>query len=138
MSTKQLLGFIGSLFLFIGVFAPVVSMPIIGATNFFQNNKIEGSLILIMAIASLVLALAKLYKGLWFTGIGGFAVTIFSFIKLQMKISNMKSKLGSEFPGNPFKGLADLAAQSVQLEWGWALLLIGTALIIAGAAIKDE
>jgi hypothetical protein len=120
MSTKQLLGIIGSLILFVGVFAPVVSMPIIGGTNFFQNNKIEGTLILILAAGSFVLTLARLYKGLWFTGIGGFAVTVFSFIKLQIKIADLKSKMGSELSGNPFRGLADLAAQSIQLQWGWA------------------
>jgi len=44
----------------------------------------------------------------------------------------------SELAGNPFRGLADMAMQSVQLQWGWALLIVGAALVIASAAIKDE
>jgi hypothetical protein len=138
MNTKQLLGFFGSLVIIIGVFAPVVSIPIIGSTNFYQNDKVEGILILILAAASVVLALRKIYKGLWFTGIGSFILSLISFIRLQMKLSDIKSKMGSELSGNPLKGLVDLAAQSVQLQWGWALLFAGAALIIAGAAIKEE
>ena len=50
----------------------------------------------------------------------------------------MKSQMESELAGNPFRGLADMAMQSVQLQWGWALLIVGAGLVIAGAAMKDE
>jgi len=44
----------------------------------------------------------------------------------------------NELAGNPFRGLADLAMQSVQLQWGWALLIIGAIFIIVAAAMKEE
>lgn len=44
----------------------------------------------------------------------------------------------SELAGNPFSGIADMAMQSVQLQWGWALLVIGAALVIASAAVKEN
>jgi len=31
-----------------------------------------------------------------------------------------------------------MAMQSVQLQWGWALLIVGAALVIASAAVKEE
>jgi hypothetical protein len=43
----------------------------------------------------------------------------------------------TELKDNPFRGLADVAVQSVQLEWGWAVLVIGIVLLIAVAAMKD-
>lgn len=138
MNTKQILGLIGSIVLFIGVFTPIVSVPIMGNMNYFQNGKGDGTLILILAVVSLVLVLTKKYKGLWFTGVGSLAVMTFTFINFQMKISDMKSQMESELAGNPFRGLADLAMQSVQLQWGWALLIVGAGLVIAGAAMKDE
>ncbi|MFS8799725.1 hypothetical protein [Synechococcus sp. R60.3] len=138
MNTKQILGLIGSIVLFIGVFAPIVSVPIMGNMNYFQNGKGDGTLILILAIVSLVLVLTKKYKGLWFTGVGSLAVMAFTFINFQMKISDMKSQMETELAGNPFRGLADMAMQSVQLQWGWALLIVGAGLVIAGAALKDE
>ncbi len=138
MNTKQILGLIGSIVLFIGVFTPIVSVPIMGNMNYFQNGKGDGTLILILAVVSLVLVLTKKYKGLWFTGVGSLAVMAFTFINFQMKISDMKSQMESELAGNPFRGLADMAMQSVQLQWGWALLIVGAGLVIAGAAMKDE
>ena len=34
-------------------------------------------------------------------------------------------------------GLADIAVQSVQLQWGWAVLVIRIVHLIAAAAMKD-
>jgi len=138
MNTKQLLGLIGSIVLFVGVFAPIVSVPIMGNMNYFQNGKGDGTIILILSVVSLVLVLAKKYKGLWLTGLGSMAVMAFTFINFQMKMSEAKAQMETKLAGNPFRGLADIAMQSVQLQWGWALLIVGAALVIASAAIKED
>lgn len=138
MDKKQVMGLIGSIILFIGVFAPVVSVPIMGNMNYFQNGKGDGTIIIALAIISLILTLAKKYKGLWFTGLGSLGIMAFTFINFQMRMSEAKSQMERELAGNPFRGLADLAMQSVQLQWGWALLIVGAALVIAAAAIKED
>ncbi len=84
---KQLLGLIGASLLFIGVFTPIISYPMIGSLNAFQHTPWEGPLILILA-------------------------------------------------GNPFRGLADKARPSIQIRWGWALLVAGAWLLMASAALK--
>ena len=138
MRIKQLLGLIGSIVLFIGVFAPIVSIPIVGNMNYFQNGKGDGTIILVLAVISLILVLTKKYNGLWFTSIGSIGVMLFTFINFQSKISQVKADMDSELADNPFRGLAEMAMQSVQLQWGWALLVVGAALVIASAAIKEE
>ena len=138
MNTRQILGLIGSIVLFIGVFTPIVSIPIMGNINYFQNGKGDGTLILILAVISLVLVLTKKYKGLWFTGLGSLAVMAFTFINFQVKLADMKSQMESELAGNPFRGLADMAMQSVQLQWVWALLIVGAGMVIASAVMKGE
>ncbi len=67
--TKQLLGLIGSVVLFVGVFAPIVSIPIMGNMNYFQNGKGDGTIVLVLAVISLILVLLKKFKGLWLTGL---------------------------------------------------------------------
>ena len=59
-------------------------------------------------------------------------------ISFQTKIAEMKSQINTELAGNPFKFLGDIAVQSVQIQWGWALLFIGSVLIITAAAIKEN
>jgi len=59
-------------------------------------------------------------------------------LSFQTKIAEMKSQINSELAGNPFKFLGDIFVQSVQIQWGWALLFIGSILIIIAAAIKEN
>ena len=138
MGAKQILGLIGAIVMFVAVFTPVLSIPIMGNITFFKHGNVEGTVVLVLALASFILALAKKYRVLWFTGLGSMAVIAVTFARFQMKMSDAKEKLGVHLAGNPFKGLADMAMQSVQLQWGWALLVVGAALVIASAAIREE
>ena len=63
---------------------------------------------------------------------------VFTFVNFQMKMSDINAQMETELAGNPFRGIADMAMQSVQLQWGWALLIVGAALVITSAAIKDK
>lgn len=138
MNTKQLLGLIGSIVLFVGVFTPILRIPLMGNINYFRNGEGDGTIVLILALISLVLALIKKYEGLWFTGIGSLGIILFTFVNLLSKISQAKEGMESESVDSPFFDLADIVMQSIQLQWGWPLLIIGCALIIASAAIKDK
>jgi stage V sporulation protein K len=136
MESRQVIGLTGALVLFIGVFTPIVSIPTVGYINYFQNEKIDGVVILSLALISFLLLLAKQYRGLWFTGLVSFAVLLFTFINLQIRISEIKDKLGVELAGSRPPGLADLVLRSVQIEWGWSVLTIGAAFIVWAAANK--
>ena len=136
MESRQVVGLTGALVLFIGVFTPIVSFPTVGYINYFQNEKIDGMVILSLALISFLLLLAKQYRGLWFTGLASFAVLLFTFINLQIRIAEIKKILGVELAGNRPPGLADLAIRSVQIEWGWSVLTIGAAFIVWAAANK--
>ncbi len=136
--TKQLLGLIGSAVLFVGVFAPIVSVPIMGNINYFNNGKGDGVIVLVLATISLILILLKKFKGLWFTGLGSIGIMVFTFVNFQLSLANTMAQMETELVGNPFRGIADMAMQSVQIQWGWALLIIGAVLLIASAAIKEK
>lgn len=138
MTKKQTFALLGSLILFVGVFMPIISMPMIGNMNYFQNGKGDGVIIILLAFLSIIFSFSNKNKGLWFTGIGSLIVLLFTFINFQMKLSELKSQMAIELEGNPFGGLADLAMQSVQLQWGWAVLIVGTVMIIVSAVMKEE
>lgn len=138
LARKQMLGLIGSLILFVGVFTPIISLPIVGSMNYFQNGKGDGVIVLALAIVSLILTLTKRYRGLWFTGISSLAVMIFTFVNFQVRMSDMQTQMESQLSGNPFRGIADMAMQSVQIQWGWAVLIVGAGLVIAAAAIRQS
>lgn len=138
LSKKQLVGLIGSLVLFLGVFMPIVSVPMVGNMNYFQNGEGDGIVILVLAIISVVFIFLKKYKVLWGTSLISLGLLLFTLINIHVNISNAKAKMESELAGNPFRGLADMAMQSFQIQWGWAVLIIGCALLIACIFIKEQ
>lgn len=137
IDSGQVFGIIGSAILFIGVFMPIISVPVIGSLNYFQNGHGDGTIILVLAIVSMVCVLIKKYRALWFTGISIIGLLIFTFINLQLHLNEAKTSIETELADNPFRGFADAAIQSVQLQWGWALLILGAIFVITCAAIKD-
>ena len=130
MERKQLLGLIGSITLFVGVFMPIVSIPLVGNINYFQNGEGDGVIVLVLALISLILVLVKKFKGLGATGLASLIVMGFTFYFFQKKLSQMETEL----EGNPFSGLA---MQSIQLQWGWAILVVGAGLLIASAVLNE-
>jgi uncharacterized protein YjbI with pentapeptide repeats/type II secretory pathway pseudopilin PulG len=132
----QILGILGSILLFLGTFAPVVSFPIIGSINFLKNGTGDGAILIALSIASVFLILRRMYQWVWLSGLGALAIISLNFIFLQVKLSEIQLRMQNELAGNPFRGIADLAVQSIRLEWGWAILLIGSGLIITAAYLK--
>jgi len=41
---RQSIGLVGCVLLFIGVFLPIVSVPIAGGMNYFQNGRVDDSI----------------------------------------------------------------------------------------------
>jgi stage V sporulation protein K len=136
MESRQVVGLTGALVLFIGVFTPIVSIPTVGYINYIENEKIDGVVILGLAIISFLLLLARTYRGLWFTGLASLGVLLFTFISLQIKIAELRNKLGVELTGNRSPSIAEMVARSVQIQWGWPVLIIGAAFILWAAASK--
>lgn len=137
ITARQVIGMIGSVILIAGVFTPIFSAPIIGNMNYLQIGVGYGTIILILSVISLILAVGKKYNGLWFTGLGSIGVLSFTFINFQSEMSRIitYAVLGPA-SNNPFRDLADII-QHIQLQWGWALLIVGVALVTASAAMKD-
>jgi hypothetical protein len=60
-------------------------------------------------------SVGKKYKGLWFTGIGSLGIMLCTCINLQSRMAQAKAEMETELAGNPLRGLADVALQSIQL-----------------------
>ncbi len=138
MEKKQAIAIIGAILLFLGVFTPIVSVPFFGALNYFHNGEGDGVIVLVLAAVTVPLALVKLYRGLWLTGGGSLAVLAFTFINFLSKMTELRSSMDKDLAGNPFAGLGQAVLGSVQLQWGWAVLIIGACLVIAAPFVREE
>ena len=138
MDRKTIFGFVGSVVLTLGVFCPIMSAPIIGSLNYFRNGEGDGVFVLILVIVSVVLTLTKRFHWLALTSLGSIAIFLFSLIQFQIKLSEMKGKVNTDLSSNPFRGFANVAVESVQLEWGWAILFLGAGTLLLAALLPDS
>lgn len=134
---NQILGLLGSALLILGAFAPVVSVPFHGSITYFNNGHGDGVIVASLGAISLLLALAQRFR--WLVATGGLSLFIVAVGLLQLvtKISDTKAGMDVQLSGNLFRGLAEAAMESIQVQWGWALLLIG-ALLVMAAAIRFQ
>ena len=135
-SQRQWVAFVGAAVLAVGVFAPLISGPMGMSINYFANGKGQGVFVLAMAACSLGLALARRYPLLWATGGLSAAAVAYSFWRIQTGMAKAKEAMTSSLQGNPFRGLAEMAAESFQMQWGWAVLAIGAVLVLVSAGMK--
>jgi hypothetical protein len=140
MEIKKLqLGLAGSILLILGTLVPIISLPIVGSQNYFQNGQGDGVLVLLCGLAGLILVGTKKYQFLVALGAISAAVTTFTLVAILIKIAEVKSEMEASLEGNPFAGLATGLLNSVQVEWGWIVLYLGSAaLIAAGLSHRRE
>ena len=135
---KKTVGLSACGLLALGVFLPIVRLPLVGSMNYFSNGKGDGIFVLGIAVVSLVLILINKYKALFVTGFVSVCMLAYTFFNFQRTMSDMKDAMNTSLAGNPFAGFADLALQSVQLEWGWVVLIAGTVLLVAAAILDTK
>lgn len=133
MDTRATFGLLGSALLLGGVFTPVVSFPVVGSLDLFRNGEGDGVIIFGLAVASALIVAIRLYPLLFVTGCGSALVLWLNYQGIQERLAETRADMDADLADNPFRGLADLAMNSVQLEWGWAVLAFGTLLLIAAA-----
>lgn len=138
MNRKTIIGLSGSAILVIGIFLPMVSVPILGSINYFRNGHGDGVIVLLLATVSVIITLSKKYKWLLYTGAASIALLGYTLYNVYNGISRAKSEMQVDLADNPFKGLATLAAESFQLEWGWAVMLLGAVMLIITTLLPDQ
>jgi hypothetical protein len=130
MKNKKVIAFSGSALLALGTMTPIVSLPIVGTINYFNNGQGDGVFILLIAVLAAALTWFGRIKFLWV--LGGITLVLLSItlVKFMQVMNDAKSQLTQSLEGNPFAGLAQGLLGSIQLQWGWILLFAGAAALL--------
>jgi hypothetical protein len=131
------LGLAGAALLFVGVFLPIVRLPFVGSQNYFQNGKGDGVFLVILALFSALLALSVWRRWLIATGGLSLAYLLFSLYRFSNLMSEMKASMETELKDNPFAGLATAMVGAVELQWGWAVLIVASVMIVGAGAMRE-
>lgn len=136
MNTQKILGLSGSAVLALGAFVPIVSLPIVGSINYFNNGQGDGIFIVLLAAIAAMLTLFGQYKFLWIPGVASLVLLLITFTRFIQVVNDAQSELTDSLAGNPFAGLAEGLMASVQLQWGWVLLFLGSIAIASASFVR--
>ncbi len=135
---RKIIGLLGAALLFAGAFCPIISVPIMGSMNYFQNGKIDGLSVTVAAVMAALLSLTAKYRWLPLPGIGSAVIVAITYYDFYSRMQETRERLNSGLPHNLLKGLADAAFLTARFEWGWAILITGSILIIGAGFMKEK
>jgi len=122
----------GAAALVIGLFLPIVSLPIVGQVNLIGNftNLSALALLALAGLALFLVAKDRVADALWPGGAAALMLAYW-FVRLQWQIGQAKAAMEETLgPDNPFAELARTAAGTIQLQWGWLVLIAGAAALV--------
>ncbi|MBM3300568.1 MAG: hypothetical protein FJY85_11495 [Deltaproteobacteria bacterium] len=154
---------VGAVFLLIGVFAPIVSVPGLGSLNYFQVGSVTkglavcGHMLVALAVISLGLVILGKQVWLWLPGLGSLVLFLYTYaryrgltrdlsIRVQYLTSSLESGLavqpGTAEPPGVSGSLGDQTLSRlpdlVRLDWGWGLLIVGATLLLTAAVLRTR
>lgn len=134
ISLPQFMGFVGVFLLALGVFTPIIRLPIVGSLNYFRTGQGDGVLVLLLALISLPFLFVRRYKFLWISGMLSLAMITATLGNLIWSLGRLQDELSAGLSDGLLGGLFQTLLESVQLEWGWVVLVAGGLLLLASAA----
>lgn len=114
----------------LGVFCPVVQVPIAGSINYFANGAGDGTLLLLLALSVALLAVRGSLTSITAPAALALGISLFDLCHLLWLVHSLKARMAAEMNGNPFGGLAIMMLDTIQVSWGWVLLLGAAAVLL--------
>ena len=135
---NRMIAFAGSALLVLGLFVPIIQLPMVGSVGLFGDgtNLFAYVLLTLAGLAAFLAAKERTHEAIW-PGAAAAALVLALFISFQIRISQMKAQLAEGLEGNPFGGLASGLMDTVQLQWGWIVLVAAVTAILYGA-VKER
>ncbi len=135
----QAIGITGGL-LILGLFAPLVSTPIVTSMNLIssESDKLHAAIFAILAILSWVLILTARFEGLFLTGLASLALLGVEFWSFQQRVTTIRNGVINALGSNALAGIEDISLNLVQIRWGWTVLGVGGLLLLLTALIREE
>ena len=135
MKELKALALVGAALLVFGVFTPIASVPIMGDISLFTNGTIGAAILILLALAAGWMALTERLHAVAWPGGAALAVLALSFYLFERKIGAMQAHVEHRLVGRLLRRLADMAGESVQLQWGWAVMGLGAVLLIGAGLL---
>lgn len=127
---RRMMAFLGGALLLLGAFLPVVSAPIIGGVSYFSNGKGDGEIVVLLALAIFVLASLHRFRFVLYAGSAAAALILAALGYLAYVLQGLQHAVAGLESQGLAGALGSTLMNSIQLQWGWAVLILGAFLVI--------
>lgn len=144
VTKQQITGLVGANLLIVGLFLPIVEIPLLGNRNFFEVENFNGALdysltgiaygILGLALASNILVLLNYCRGLLITSL--IAMGVFALVLKQLK--DLSERIHENTVASILMNITGTTVDENNLRWGWAVLLFSVLLLITASFLKAQ
>jgi hypothetical protein len=144
------LGLGGAGALLLGFFCPILRLPIIGSMSYLSfvgmlvrdgavsEMTISAFLVIAATVVAVIAVVMKILRLFWIPAAGSVVAVLLTLVKYLGVQRVMGRGIEKDLDGNPFAGLAKAMVQSVSLDVGVGVVVIGAALLIAAAVVPPR
>ncbi len=138
-NTTDILIYISSVLLAIGVFLPLTTLPLYGEVSYHRVSELESYLVIAFAISAPVFLFITQSKFLRLSVAGVWITLLFPAIKSLFKSSDggMLSKIGDSASSAMSDFAADLFLNIADFHWGGMIFLLGLLIFTISCLLRS-
>ncbi len=122
---------VGGLLMVVGVFMPMLSIPVLRDDSYFQLSPGGAIILLVLGGLSVLIAVWGRFKLLYVTGLVALGLLVYTYFQVDRRKSSAQSDVREHVINTPLKGLSQKLVSSVGLRYGWPVMMLGAAMTVA-------
>jgi hypothetical protein len=131
MIVRRALALVGATFIAVGVFMPILGIPVFRDQSIMQLRPNAGWILLGLAAVTLLIVLTKRIALLYVPGILAVVLLSYTLIAMQGRRDQIQSDIKTNVANTPVRGLVHGFVGSASLRFGWPLMMLGAVTIVA-------
>lgn len=128
---RRIVTVIGGLLMIVGVFLPMLSIPILHDDSYFELSPGGACTILVLGALSIVIALFKRFRLLYLTGLVALGLLVYTYFQIDKRRTAAQNDLRERVIDTPLKHMSEGLVSRVGLRYGWPSMMIGAAITVA-------
>jgi hypothetical protein len=134
IDARAFLALFGVAALAIGVFLPVVAVPLLGSKTIMGGGERDGIILLCLAALALALILIGRTRYVVLPGAAALGLIIYNYVHLQSQMDAAQKGKIEEFGDEPLRKFVE--AYAAEFSYGWIVMGAGALILILASFVK--
>lgn len=131
IAIQRIAAVVGGLLMAVGVFIPMLSIPVLRDDPFSRLSPGGAAIILALGGLTILIAVLGRFRLLYLTGLVAIALLIYTYVQVDRRKTAAQSDLKERVINTPLKNLSHGLISSVGLRYGWPIMMLGAAITVA-------